>query len=105
MQCLVAIPELVSFFLTAAAEGGQGKLTGPVSGAFGSLVQQLWPSYGSAIDPYQYSPFHDVCAHVLFVAASIVCWHVHLIDAHSTPFIVSVRMCKSVLLVEACIPA
>lgn len=49
MQCLVAIPELVAYFLTA---GEQGKPNGPVSGAFGSLVQQLWASSGSPIDPY-----------------------------------------------------
>ena len=52
MQCLVAIPELVSFFLTAAASGEQGKPSGPVSGAFSSLVQQLWACSGSALDPY-----------------------------------------------------
>ena len=52
MQCLVAIPELVAYFLTTAASGEQGKLNGPVSGAFGSLVQQLWASSGNSIDPY-----------------------------------------------------
>ena len=52
MQCLVAIPELVSFFLTAGAGGGQGKPNRPVSEAFGSLVQQLWAPPGSAVDPY-----------------------------------------------------
>lgn len=52
MQCLVAIPELVAYFLTAAAGGEQGKPSRPVSGAFGSLVQQLWASSGSSIDPY-----------------------------------------------------
>ena len=52
MQCLVAIPELVAYFLTAASSAEQGKPNGPVSGAFGSLVQQLWASSGSSIDPY-----------------------------------------------------
>ena len=52
MQCLVAIPELVAYFLAAAASGEQGKPNGAVSGAFGSLVQQLWASSGSSIDPY-----------------------------------------------------
>ena len=52
MQCLVSIPELVSFFLTAGVDGGQGKPSGPISGAFGSLVQQLWASSSSAVDPY-----------------------------------------------------
>ena len=49
MQCLMAIPELVYFFLTAA---GPHKPSGLVSAAFGSLVQQLWASAASAADPY-----------------------------------------------------
>lgn len=53
MQCLVAIPELVAFFLTAAAETGPQQPSGLVSRAFGSLVQQLWQSYSSAVDPYE----------------------------------------------------
>ena len=52
MQCLVAIPELVAYFLTAAASGEQSKPNGPVSGAFGSLVEQLWASSGITVDPY-----------------------------------------------------
>ncbi len=53
MQCLVAIPELVAFFLTAAAEAGPQQPTGLVSRAFGSLIQQLWQSYSTAVDPYE----------------------------------------------------
>ncbi len=52
MQCLVAIPELVAF-LTAAAEAGPQQPTGLVSRAFGSLIQQLWQSYSTAVDPYE----------------------------------------------------
>lgn len=52
MQCLVAVPELVSFFLAPTAGAEQGSCTGPVSGAFGQLVKQLWASYATAVDPY-----------------------------------------------------
>ncbi|KAL0023705.1 hypothetical protein WJX79_004777 [Trebouxia sp. C0005] len=54
MQCLVAIPELVAFFLTATAEAGHQQPTGPVSRAFGGLIQQLWQSYSTAVDPYDF---------------------------------------------------
>ncbi len=53
MQCLVAIPELVAFFLAAAAEAGPQQPNGPVSRAFGSLILQLWQSYSTAVDPYE----------------------------------------------------
>ncbi|DBA96007.1 TPA: hypothetical protein ACH3X1_001511 [Trebouxia sp. C0004] len=54
MQCLVAVPELVAYFLTAAAEAGPQQPTGPVSRAFGSFIQQLWHSYSTAVDPYDF---------------------------------------------------
>lgn len=49
MQCLIAIPELAAYCL-APPEPGQAE--GPVSAGFANLVQQVWKSSGTPVDPY-----------------------------------------------------
>lgn len=69
VQCLVALPELRAFFGVPAAREGQdtptgpvswlegipsaGTPCGPVSEAFGSLVQQLFTSGGKSVFPFR----------------------------------------------------
>lgn len=49
MQCLVAIPDLAVHCLKGAESG---QVAGPVSSAFANLVQQMWTSSGTPVNPY-----------------------------------------------------
>lgn len=55
LQCLVAIPELSSLYLSGMAEQGPGPLKRPVTVALSALMRSMWAA-SDAVSPYGWAP-------------------------------------------------
>lgn len=51
VQCLVAIPQMASFFLSDAPGHRSKQAQRPISTAFSHLLRQMWASKHSVVDP------------------------------------------------------
>ena len=61
VQCLVAIPQMASFFLSSAPVHGPGQKQRPISMAFSHLLHRMWASNNSAVDPHRLADFSLAC--------------------------------------------